>query len=89
LVLANNVNRWIGGGVQVNYHTLSNFRIDHSAVLDKLLTDNLAALMNVGVVKLKRAVQDVVSERASVGTASFRREDKLNEHLHQVSKYLI
>jgi hypothetical protein len=89
LVLANNVNRWIGGGVQVNYRTLSNFHIDQSAVLDELLADNVAVLMNVGVVKLKRAAQDVVSERASVGTASFRREDKLNEHLHQVSKFLI
>jgi transposase len=81
LTLAHDAYRWICGGVQVNYHTLSDFRVAHGAVLDELLTDNLAALMAVGVVKLKRAAQDGVRVRASAGAASFRREDKLQEHL--------
>ena len=81
LTLAHDAYRWICGGVQVNYHTLSDFRVDHGAVLDELLTDNLAALMAVGVVKLKRVAQDGVRVRASAGAASFRREDKLGEHL--------
>jgi len=81
LTLAHDAYRWICGGVQVNYHTLSDFRVDHGTVLDELLTDDLAALMAVGVVKLKRAAQDGVRVRASAGAASFRREDKLKEHL--------
>lgn len=81
LTLAHDAYRWICGGVQVNYHTLSDFRVDHGTVLDELLTDNVATLMVVGVVKLKRAAQDGVRVRASAGAASFRREDKLNEHL--------
>jgi len=81
LTQAHDAYRWICGGVQVNYHTLSDFRVDHGTVLDELLTDNLAALMAVGVVKLKRAAQDGVRVRASAGAASFRREDKLKEHL--------
>ena len=75
--------RWICGGVQVNYHTLSDFRIDHSAVLDDLLSDNVAALMAAGVVKLKSVAQDGVRVRASAGAASFRREDKLKGYLEQ------
>ena len=75
--------RWICGGVRVNYHTLSDFRVDHGAVLDDLLTDNLAALMAAGVVKLHRVAQDGVRVRASAGAASFRREEKLKEHLEQ------
>jgi len=75
LTLEHDAYRWICGGVQVNYHTLSDFRVDHGSVLDELLTDNVAALMFVGVVKLKRAAHDGVRVRASAGAASFRRED--------------
>ena len=88
LTLAHDAYRWICGGVQVNYHTLSDFRVDHGTVLDELLTDNLAALMAVGVVKLKRAAQDGVRVRASAGAASFRREDKLKEHLAAAREHL-
>jgi transposase len=40
------VNRWICGGVSVNYHTLANFA--HGEALDGLLTDSVAALLSVG-----------------------------------------
>lgn len=44
-------------------HSLSDFRIEHGAVLDGLLTDSVAALVAVGTVKLKRAEQDGVRVR--------------------------
>ena len=88
LTLAHDAYRWICGGVQVNYHTLSDIRVDHGAVLDELLTDNLAALMAVGVVKLKRVAQDGVRVRPSAGAASFRREDKLGEHLSAAREHI-
>ena len=81
LTTAHDAYRWICGGVQINYHSLSDFRVEHGSVLDELLTENVAALMAVGVVKLKRVAQDGVRVRASAGAASFRREDKINEHL--------
>jgi transposase len=37
------VYRWLCGGVSVNYHALSDFRCDHEAVLDRLLTDSVTA----------------------------------------------
>lgn len=73
--------RWICGGVQVNYHTVADFRSQQGDVLDDLLTDNLASLMAVGVVKLKAGAQDGVRVRASAGAASFRREEKLESLL--------
>ena len=89
LTLAHDAYRWICGGVQVNYHTLSEFRVDHGPLLDELLTDNVAALTVVGVVKLKRAAHDGVRVRASAGAASFfRREDKLNEHLKAAREHV-
>lgn len=69
--------RWICGGVPVNYHTLSDFRVSHGEKLDGLLTQVLAALMNQGVVRLKRVAQDGMKVRASAGAASFRRKASL------------
>src|SRR3972149_6808116 len=56
--------RWICGGVQVNYHTLSDFRADHGEALDGLLTDSIASLMAVGAGKLKPAGEDGMRGRA-------------------------
>ena len=69
--------RWICGGVPVNYHTLSDFRVKHGKKLDRLMTQVLAALMKEGVVQLKRVAQDGMKVRASAGAASFRRRQSL------------
>ncbi len=75
--------RWICGGVQVNYHTLSDFRGEHGAALDGLLTDSVAALLVVGAVKLKRVAQDGMRVRASAGASSFRRRGTLERCLEE------
>jgi len=69
--------RWLCGGVGVNHHTLADFRVDHAAVLDGLLSASVAALMAEGHVSLERVAQDGVRVRASAGAASFRRRDAL------------
>ena len=53
LTEAHDAYRWICGGVQVNYHTLSDFRAAHEAAFDGMLTDSVAALLAVGAVKPK------------------------------------
>jgi transposase len=64
--------RWICGGVQVNYHTLSDFRVGHGRTLDELMTQALGVLMHQGLVQLKRVAHDGVRVRASAGADSFR-----------------
>lgn len=78
---AHDAYRWLCGGVQVNYHTLSDFRKDHGEALDELLSVNVAALMDVGVVKLHRVAQDGMRVRAGAGAGSFRRKEKLEGYL--------
>jgi len=73
--------RWLAGGISVNYHTLSDFRVGHGALLDRLLTENVAALCAAGVIDVSALAQDGVRVRASAGAASFRRRGKLEEHL--------
>src|SRR5947207_3772078 len=73
--------RWICGGVQVNYHTLTDFRVDHGAAVDGLLTQALGVLMHHGLVRLKRVAQDGVRVRANAGADSFRSAKGLRDCL--------
>jgi transposase len=86
LVMMHDAYRWISGGVQVNYHALSDFRIAHGEALDDLLSTSLAALLAAGAVKLERVAQDGMRVRASAGAASFRRRGTLQECLKQASE---
>jgi transposase len=73
--------RWLCGGVSVNHHTLSTFRVGHGDLLDRLLTENVAALCAAGVIDVSTLAQDGVRVRASAGAASFRRRARLEQHL--------
>ena len=64
---------WLCGGVSVNYHTRSDFRVGHGDFLDNLLTRDVAALLSEGLVQLNRGAQDGMRTRASAGAASYRR----------------
>jgi len=44
LCIEHNAFRWLCGGVTVNYHTLADFRTDHLAFLDRMLTHSVAVL---------------------------------------------
>jgi transposase len=70
---------WICGGVTVNYHTLADFRVDHVEVLDRLLTNGVAVLLEQGLVSMERVAQDGMKVRASAGAASFRRRPRLEQ----------
>jgi transposase len=86
LCYAHDAYRWLRGGVSVNYHTLSDFRVAHHAALDDLLTQSIATLRHRGVVTLARVAQDGTRIRASAGVGSFRREGTLQERLTEARK---
>ena len=71
--------QWLCGGVGMNHKTLSDFRVGHGAVLERLLVDSFAALMTAGVASLERVAQDGVRVRAAAGAASFRRHTTLQD----------
>jgi len=73
--------QWLCGGVGVNYHTLSDFRIAHEALLDRLLSEGVASLVEAGLVKLDRVALDGIRVRASAGAGSYRRRGRLEELL--------
>ncbi len=75
--------RWMRGGVPVNYHMLSNFRVAHQKEMDEMMSQILAAMMSVGLVTLRHAAQDGMRVRASAGSGSFRREARLEQFLEE------
>jgi transposase len=77
---------WLCGGVPINYHTLSDFRVAQQEALDNLLTEVLAAMMDAGLVKLRHVAQDGMRVRASAGSSSFRRESSLTRCLAEAQQ---
>lgn len=73
--------RWLCGGVPVDYHILSDFRVVHREALDDLLTNIVATLEAQDLVTLKQVAQDGVRVRAGAGGGSFRRRKSLEECL--------
>lgn len=69
--------RWIAGGVPLNYHGLADFRVAHVAVLDRLLTESVTALIAEGVVSLSEIAVDGTKVRANASRGSFKTGKKL------------
>jgi transposase len=86
LCLEHQAYQWMCGGVSVNHHTLSDFRVQQVDLLDRLLADGVAGLVSQKLVSLNRVAQDGVRVRASAGAASFRREPTLREHLAEAEE---
>ena len=75
--------QWLCGEVSMNYHTLSDFRVQHASVLNDLLTEQVAALLHAGAVTLERVAQDGIRVRAKAGKSSFRKGQTLEACLAQ------
>lgn len=69
--------RWICGGVGVNHSTLSAFRVENGACLDRLMAQSLAALIGEGLLDLEEVITDGTKIRASASKSSMRREASL------------
>jgi transposase len=66
---------------EVNHHTLSDFRTRDKEAQDELFKQVLGLLSAEGLTDLKRVMQDGTKIRAHASGNSFRREDRLREHL--------
>jgi transposase len=73
--------KWLCGGVSVNYHMLSNFRMSGGEKWDELLTQIVGTLLASGSVTMARVAQDGMRVRASAGKSSFHRRSTLQECL--------
>ncbi len=77
LCLSDIAYRWLCGGVAVNYHALADCRVDHGDLLDRWLTDSVAALAAEGLISLEEIAVDGTKLQAAAGRGSFRAAEGL------------
>ncbi len=80
---------WLCGGVGVNDHTLSDFRMAHGEFLEGLLVQSVTTLLHEGLIELNRVAQDGMRVRASAGSSSFRREASRERCLQQAQQHWV
>jgi transposase len=73
--------QWLTGLEVVNYHTLSDFRVERKEELDRLFTHLLAVLSQEGLVSLEQVTLDGTKVGANASKKSFRRQGRLEEHV--------
>jgi transposase len=89
LCVSHDAYRWICGGLSMNHHSLSDFRVDHAAALDELFTQVLASLVDKGLIDVHRISQDGTRVRAMAGVSSFASEDRLMQLLHKAKEQVV
>lgn len=78
--------KWICGGVEVNYHTLSDFRVKNLEWLQQQVVANVAALRAEDLVHLELTAEDGMKVRASAGNDSFRTAERLAQLLEEAQQ---
>lgn len=78
--------KWLRGGVDVNYHTLSDFRTSHQEWLQRQVVTNIATLRAEGLAHLDKLGQDGMRVRASAGSDSFKKAECLENLLDEAQQ---
>lgn len=73
--------QWLTGLEPINYHTISDFRVDNKEALEGLFTEVLGLLSAEGLVSLERVMHDGTKIKACASADTFRREDRVRKHL--------
>jgi transposase len=73
--------QWVTGLQAVNYHTLADFRVEHKEAQDEIFAQVLGLLSEERLIDLTRVMQDGTKVKAQAGAASFRREERIQQHL--------
>jgi transposase/ribosomal protein L34 len=71
--------RWIAGGVPLNYHGLSDFRVENRELFNRLVTESATALIAEGLVSLAEVAIDGTKVRANASRESFKSAEQLEQ----------
>src|SRR6202162_6238521 len=78
--------QWLTGLLEVNYHTLADFRVEKQGELDELFTQVLAALSKEGLITLEQVMQDGTKIRAQASPRSVHWENQIQTHLERARR---
>src|SRR5262249_39737988 len=80
--------QWLTGMKSINYHALSDFRAKHQKELKRIFIRVLGLLSAEGLIEMKRITQDGTKVRAHAAARSFRRKERIREHLQFARKHV-
>ncbi len=80
--------QWLSGMKVVNYHSLSDFRVDHGEALNKLFVQILAVLSSKGLISLERVMQDGTKIKARASSRSFKKKEQIEQHLEMAREHM-
>jgi transposase len=73
--------QWLTAMERIDYHTLSDFRVEHQKGLDEVFVQVLGVLSSEGLIEMKRVMQDGTKIRANASSHSFQKKRRIQEHL--------
>jgi transposase len=80
--------QWLTGMKEVNYHSLTDFRVQHEAALRELFIQILATLTKEGLVTLSRVMNDGTKIKTQASKHSFRRGPRIEDHLAAAAEHV-
>lgn len=80
--------RWLTGCVEINAHTLSDFRVDDKKRLDELFTGLVTVLRREGLVDLRVVTQDGTKVKAYAGKQSMHRRGTVEAELDEARRHI-
>jgi transposase len=80
--------QWLTAMGTVNHHSLSDFRVESKKALDRVFIQVLGVMSAEGLVELKQVMQDGTKVKANAGKDTFRREERLRQHLQLAEKQI-
>lgn len=80
--------QWLTGMKVVNYHSLTDFRVQHEAGLRELFIQILGVLSSEGLVTLERVMNDGTKIKAQASRQSFQGAKRIKEHLAAARRHV-
>lgn len=80
--------QWLTGMKVVNYHSLTDFRVQHERALRELFIQILGVLSSEGLVTLERVMNDGTKIKAQASRQSFRGAKRIKQHLAAARRHV-
>jgi transposase len=79
---------WLCGAVDVNYHSINDFKVNNKDRLNNLLTQSIAVLLRAEIITLDSVSQDGMRVRAHASKTSFKRKITIMDFLDTAREYI-
>jgi transposase len=73
--------QWLTAMETIDYHTLSDFRVEHQKGLDEIFVQVLGVRSAEGLIEMKRVMHDGTKIRANASRHTFQKKQRIEEHL--------